>query len=193
MRASWLALLVAVTALQRLAELMLSRRNLARLDRGSRPADTRTNWIALVVLQVLWLSGCWIEPWLRDARPPRALAWVGLGVFLGGAALRVWCIATLGRWWNARARVDPGLTVVSHGPYRWVRHPNYLGVLLELVGLPLVGGAWWTLALLTPPHVLVLARRMRGEDLLLCTLPGYAERMAGKGALLPRVRARRVS
>ncbi|HEX6882696.1 MAG TPA: isoprenylcysteine carboxylmethyltransferase family protein [Planctomycetota bacterium] len=185
-----LELVVGLTALQRLAELVLSRRNLARLSVASRAADSRANYGALVALQSLWLVGCALEPALRGAAAPAPLLAAGLALFAAGAALRLWCIRTLGTWWNARARVDPGLRVVAEGPYRFVRHPNYLGVLLELVGLPLAGGAWWTLLLLAPPHALVLGRRIRGEDALLFGLPGYAERMAGKGALLPRLARR---
>lgn len=178
--------LVLLTALQRLAELVHSRRNLARLSPAARPADSRGNWSALVVLQGLWLAASALEPALRGGVAPAGLFALGLAAFLAGEALRCWCIVALGGWWNARARVDPGLRVVSHGPYRWLRHPNYLGVLLELFGLPLAGGAWWTLALLAPPHLVVLARRMRGEDRLLFALPGYAAAMGGKGALVPR-------
>jgi len=181
---------VGLTALQRLAELVHSRRNLSRLSPTSQAADSSANWSALVLLQVLWLVGCALEPLLGAARPAAPVAWTGLALFLAGEGLRVWCILALGGWWNARARVDPGLRVVSHGPYRWIRHPNYLGVLLELVGLPLLGGAWITLGVLGPLHALVLGQRIRGEDRLLLALPGYAERMAGKGALWPR-RARR--
>ncbi|MSR61506.1 MAG: hypothetical protein EXS08_03530 [Planctomycetes bacterium] len=179
-------ILVALTALQRLLELLHSRRNLAKLSRAARPADSSGNWSALVALQVAWLGASALEPWLRGSVAQPALFALGAALFLAGEALRCWCIVSLGSWWNARAHVDPELRVVSQGPYRWIRHPNYLGVLLELVGLPLAGGAWWTLALLAPPHVCVLLRRIRGEDRLLFALPGYAAAMGHKGALVPR-------
>lgn len=180
-------LVVALGALQRLLELVHSRRNLARLSPRARAADSRGNWSALVLLQALWLGLTALEPAIRgEVAGPRAFA-AGLALFLAGEGLRTWCIWTLGRSWNARARVDPELAVVSRGPYRWIRHPNYLGVLLELVGLPLAGGAWWTLLALVPPHLWVLARRIRGEDRLLAELPGYAAAMGKKGALVPRL------
>lgn len=180
-------LMVGATALQRLVELVLSRRNLAQLSSASRAADSSVNWVALIALQALWLAGCLLEPAWRGSTARMPVFGAGLALFVLGAGLRVWCILCLGSWWNARARVDPGLRVVTSGPYRFVRHPNYAGVLLELVGLPLAGGAWWTLALLAPPHLVVLLRRMRGEDRLLFDLPGYARSMGAKGALLPRL------
>lgn len=183
-------ILVGLTALQRLVELLHSRRNLQGLSAGSPAADSRTNWVLLVGLQVAWLMGCALEPALRGQLPSAALFWVGIALFLLGEGLRTWCILTLGSWWNARARVAPDLRVVSRGPYRWIRHPNYLGVLLELVGLPLAGGAWWTMGLLLLPHGIVFLRRIQGEDRLLFALPGYAEAMGGKGALIPRLSRR---
>jgi methyltransferase len=184
-------ILVVAAALQRLGELWHSRRNLRRQGAAS-PADSRANWVALVAIQSAWLAGCALEVAWRGRVPAPGPFAVGLGLFGAGEALRVWCIVTLGRAWNARARVAADQTVVTGGPYRWIRHPNYLGVFLELVGLPLAGGAWITLAVLFPLHVVVFVHRIRGEDRLLLALPGYAEHMAGKGALLPRLGARRV-
>jgi len=189
MSAPWptvLAWIVGLAALQRLAELVHSRANLRRLSGASRAADSGLNWSAMVLLQAAWILGSGLEPWLRGRVAPPGLFWTGLALFATGEGLRLACIVSLGGAWNARGRVDPGLRVVSSGPYRWIRHPNYLGVLLELVGLPLAGASWWTLLLVGPATVEVLRRRMRGEDRLLGALPGYAETMGGKGALLPR-------
>ena len=186
MNALWfLEGLVGLTALGRLLELAHSRRNLRPMPHRARDSDSTANWVALVAAQILWLGGCAIEPAVRGALPPAVVSCTGLALFLAGQSLRIWCIRTLGSAWNARARVDPGLRIVTSGPYRWVRHPNYLGVLLELVGLPLAGGAWWTLAFSAPLHLAILQRRMRGEDALLFALPGYAESMGRKGALVP--------
>jgi methyltransferase len=181
-------MLVALIAVQRTLELVRSRSNLRTLSSASRPADSRANWIALIGLQSLWLGGTAIEVALRGRLAPAPLFWIGLALFAAGELVRGWAMRALGSSWNARARVDPGLRVVSTGPYRWIRHPNYLGVLLELLGLPLAGGAWITLLLVGPAHVVVLRRRMRGEDALLFALPAYAGAMTGKPALVPRLR-----
>lgn len=180
--------LVGLTALQRLAEMAWSRRNQRRAAPASASADRPAAWAAMVLLHALWLAGCGVEVHLRGTPATAALFWVGLGLFAAGQALRLWAIATLGPAWNARAVVDPATPVVTHGPYRFARHPNYTGVLLELVGLPLAAGAWWTAALTLPAHALVLARRIENEERLLRALPGYEEAMATKGRLLPRLR-----
>lgn len=183
-------ILIGCVALQRLFELGLSHRNLRALPDGSRDADSSANWAALVAAQTLWLGGSALEPALRGRAALALVGWSGLLLFVLGQALRMWCMHTLGVRWNARARVDPALRVESAGPYRWIRHPNYLAVLLEVIGLPLAAGAWITLGLALAAHALVLRARIRGEDELLFAVPGYAAAMGGKGALLPRLFAR---
>jgi methyltransferase len=143
----------------------------------------------MVAIHVLWLALPSVEVLLRGAVAPAWVWWPALGLLVLGQALRQWTLATLGRAWNARAVVPLDLRVVTAGPYRFVRHPNYLAVLFELVALPLAGGAWVSLVLLNLAHAPVLARRIRGEERLLAEVPGYREAMAGRGRLLPRLRA----
>ena len=77
------------------------------------------------------------------------LGWPMLALVLASQALRWWCIATLGRRWNTRVIVVPGLPLVTGGPYRWLRHPNYVAVVVEGVALPLVHAAWVTALVFT--------------------------------------------
>jgi methyltransferase len=104
--------------------------------------------------------------------------------------VRYWAIRTLGASWNARAVVDPARGFVARGPYRFVRHPNYLAMLVECLSIPLVLGAWRSALVLNLLHAWVLARRIRAEERLLFALPGYAETMGTKGRLLPRWKRR---
>src|SRR5205807_4971259 len=108
----------------------------------------------------------------RLRRRPRApLAWVGL---LGAAAaLRWWSIRSLGQSWNVRALVPRDLRPVTGGPYRFVRHPNYLAVALEFLALPLAGGATWCAVGLSLLNAAVLGDRIRAEERLLAAVPGY--------------------
>ena len=85
-------------------------------------------------------------------------------VVLATQALRWWCIATLGHRWNTRVVVVPGLSRITHGPYRWLRHPNYVAVVLEGAALPLVHTAWATALTFTVLNAALLRVRLRVEE-----------------------------
>ncbi len=116
-----------------------------------------------------------------------ALAAGALVVFAAAQGLRYWAIRPLGAAWNVRARVTPALGVSTRGPYRFVRHPNYLAVVLEFLAVPLALGSWRSTLLLNLVHAPILARRIRREEALLFRIPAYAAAMSSKGRLLPRV------
>jgi methyltransferase len=121
-----------------------------------------------------------------DRRPP---AWLFVGAVVAFAVaqgLRYWAIASAGKAWNARAVVAPSMTVSERGPYRWVRHPNYVAVIVEFSAVPLAGGAWIAWIVLNALHAPVLAARIRGEEKLLAALPEWKLRMESKGRFLPR-------
>jgi methyltransferase len=188
-RASLCLLLGGLFAAERLVELALTRRNVRRL----RPeiletADTRAEYTGMVALHVAFLVLPLVEVALRGARGPAALAWTAGGVLAAAQALRYWSIASLGPLWNARAAIDPARGFTTRGPYRYLRHPNYLAVALEFLAFPLVGGAWLSWIALNVGNAVVLSGRIRREEALLARIPGYREAMSGKGALLPRVR-----
>ena len=108
----------------------------------------------------------------------------GLALVLASQALRWWCIATLGRRWNTRVIVVPGLAQVTRGPYRLLRHPNYVAVVVEGVALPLVHAAWITALVFTLANAGLLAIRIRCEDRALASLPRQesgAESSGGSG------------
>jgi methyltransferase len=87
-------------------------------------------------------------------------------------ALRWWCIATLGRRWNTRVIVVPGLAPVTSGPYRFLAHPNYVAVVVEGIALPLVHEAWLTALVFTGANAALLTVRIRAENAALRTLAG---------------------
>ncbi len=163
MTTAYVVLLVAVGA-ERVAELVVSQRNLAwARARGGRESG-QAHYMFMVVIHVALLVGCLVEVLAAD-RP--FLAWLGwpmLAVVAASQALRWWCIATLGRRWNTRVVVVPGLALVSRGPYRFVRHPNYVAVVAEGVALPLVHTAWLTAVLFGVANAAVLTVRIRCEE-----------------------------
>ncbi|RPF21236.1 isoprenylcysteine carboxyl methyltransferase family protein [Myceligenerans xiligouense] len=157
--------LVAATGVERLAELVVSARN-ARwsFDRGGVESGAG-HFPAMVALHSGLLVACVVEA-VVAGRP--FLPWLGVPMFLlvlAGQALRWWCVATLGHRWNTRIIVVPGLPLVSAGPYRWMRHPNYVAVVVEGIALPLVHTCWITALVFTVLNAVLLVRyRIPAEE-----------------------------
>jgi methyltransferase len=163
--------LVALVALERLAELVVARRNAAwSFAHGGRETG-RGHYPVMVVLHTGFLVAMLAEAFARRPDVPAWLAWSMLALVLAAQALRWWCIATLGRRWNTRIIVVPGLPPVRSGPYRLLAHPNYVAVVVEGVALPLVHACWITAAAFTLVNAVLLAVRIRVENAALATLP----------------------
>ena len=137
----------------------------------------RNHFPAMVMLHTALLVCALAEVWMLERPFLPILGWAALTVVIASQTLRWWCVATLGRQWNTRVIVVPGLPLVSRGPYRLLRHPNYLAVVLEGAALPLVHSAWATAAGFTVLNAVLLARRIQVEERALATV-------AGEGAAL---------
>jgi methyltransferase len=156
--------LVALVGVERLAELVVSKRNAAwSLERGGQETG-RGHYPVMVVLHTGLLVGMLVEAWLRRPDVAPALAATMLALVLASQGLRWWCITTLGPRWNTRVIVVPGLPLVSSGPYRLFRHPNYVAVVVEGVALPLVHAAWVTALVFTVANAALLTVRLRAEN-----------------------------
>jgi methyltransferase len=176
------AYLVALLA-ERGAELALSERNArATLARGGVEAG-RGHYLPMVAVHVAFLVGCAAEPMLRPRPWPLPAALVALAVALLAMALRWWAVATLGSRWSTRVVVLPGAPPVTGGPYRWLRHPNYLAVSVELLAVPLIAGALWTALLATLANAALLAIRVRVEEQALG--PGWAQAFQARPRQVP--------
>jgi methyltransferase len=164
--------LVALVGLERLAELVVSTRNAAwSLARGGVESG-RGHYPVMVLLHSGLLVAMLVEAWVRRPDVAPLLAWSMLALVLASQALRWWCIATLGRRWNTRVIIVPGLAPVASGPYRLLPHPNYVAVVVEGVALPLVHAAWLTALVFTVANAALLVVRIRVENAALRTLPG---------------------
>ncbi len=162
--------LVALVGLERLAELVVSRRNAAwSLARGGNESG-RGHYPVMVVLHTGLLVGALVEAWWRRPDVPSGLAWSMLALVVASQALRWWCIATLGRRWNTRVIVIPDLPLVTSGPYRFLSHPNYVAVVVEGFALPLVHASWITALVFTLANAVLLAVRLRAENSALRTV-----------------------
>jgi methyltransferase len=140
---TWIAFLAGLIVLQRLLELALAGRNRRwMLSQGAQEFGAG-HYPLFFLLQAGWIFGWVVEAiWRGPVLNSFWLVWLAL--FIAAQGLRYWCIASLGRYWNTRIFVIPGAKLVCQGPYRFLRHPNYLAVAVELACVPLIFGAWLT-------------------------------------------------
>ena len=157
-------LLVVAVGLERLAELVVSARNLRWARERGGVEYGLGHYPAMVAVHVGLLVGSLVEVYLADRPFLPPLGWPMLGLVVASQVLRWWCIASLGHRWNTRVVVIPGLPLVTRGPYRWLRHPNYLAVVVEVAALPLVHTAWVTALVCTAANAAVLAVRVSVEE-----------------------------
>ena len=164
------ALLIGAVGVERVAELVVSQRNLSwSRARGGVEFGAR-HYPVMVVLHTALLAGCLVEVLALRRRFIGRLGWPMLAIVLAAQGLRWWCIATLGRQWNTRVVVVPGAGRVTDGPYRVVPHPNYVAVVAEGAALPLVHTAWITALLFSVLNAALLRTRIRVENAALASL-----------------------
>ena len=182
------AVLLAFSA-QRGVELLYSAKNEQRIrleqPRAPQAGGSIFKWIALVNAGLFTLPA--LERWLRGRPPPPLVAGLGWVAALSGVALRLSVLVSLRSAWNVHAVVPDNLRVVDRGPYRFIRHPNYVALGLEFLGLPLIGGAYLSALALGLVNAALLRQRIAEEDALLMAIPDYRQRMGEKPAFLPRL------
>jgi methyltransferase len=158
------AALIGLVALERLAELVVARRNQKwSVARGAVETGAG-HYPVMVVLHVGLLAGALLEVGVGDRPFIPALGWPMLALVVLAQTLRWWCITTLGRQWNTRILVVPGAPRVTGGPYRIVPHPNYVAVVVEGFALPLVHTAWLTALVFSALNAMLLRVRISAED-----------------------------
>jgi len=156
--------LVALVGVERLVELKVSRRHQRLLvSRGAIEVGAELYpW--MVILHSLFLVSCLVEVWWLGRLFHPVLAAITLLVLVASLALRYWVVATLGHRWTTRVFCPPGEPVITGGPYRYLHHPNYLAVAMEILALPLVHTAWLTAVAFSAANGLLLERRIRSEE-----------------------------
>jgi methyltransferase len=167
---TWYVVLIAVIAVERLAEMVVAERNRAWSRAQGGVEFGAEHYPVMVVLHVGLLVGCLIEPMLFDRPFIPALGWPMLAIVVAAQALRWWCITTLGRQWNTRVIIIPGATRVVGGPYKFLPHPNYVAVIAEGIALPLVHTSWLTALVFTALNAVLLATRINVENTALASL-----------------------
>ncbi|OPZ20846.1 MAG: Isoprenylcysteine carboxyl methyltransferase (ICMT) family protein [bacterium ADurb.BinA186] len=156
-------LLVALVALQRLLELWWSHRNEKALlaSGGIRCAHEHFKWMKLI--HASWLIAMVLEVWIFKRPFYPLLGGLSLFLFAIGQLVRITAIATLGQRWTASIMVLPGKKLVSHGLYRFIKHPNYVGVIVEIAFLPLVHSAILTSVIFSLLNLIILRIRIVHE------------------------------
>jgi methyltransferase len=148
-------------------------------------AEPHFRW--MVLLHGAVLAGAALEVWLL-ARPfIPALAIAMILIFILANALRWWVIRTMAEHWNVQVMDSVALGVVVGGPFRWIRHPNYLAVFAELLAIPLIHTAWLTALLGGLAHIWVLRRRIAVEEAILLADPAYRAAMGHKPRFVPKL------
>ena len=179
--------LVALVGVTRLVELGISRRHRAALMQHGARTVSEPAFAAMVAVHIGMLAFSVLEAlWFRS-QPPLWLSALAVTGLVLASSLRVWAIRSLGQHWNVRVIDSTALGVVTTGPYRFIRHPNYVAVFVELACLPLVYGAWVTALLGSALHLVVLARRLRIEEAVLASDCAYQLTMGDKPRFVPRL------
>jgi methyltransferase len=177
----WYPALLAAVGAERLSELALSRAN-ERAAGGVRAAARSyplmlAVHVALFVLPLVEVAG------RKRVRPN----WPWVPLLAAASGLRIWSIRSLGPAWNVRAAVPRRLKPVTRGPYAFIRHPNYLAVILEFAALPMLAGARRSALLLSAVNAAVLYDRIREEERLLQRSRAYRKAFKNRARLIPRV------
>jgi protein-S-isoprenylcysteine O-methyltransferase Ste14 len=146
--------------------------------RGGTARDRGTMWLNIIVITVAVVAAGILTGAFKNAAAwqfgSTGLSAAGLLVMWAGLAVRIWAIVVLGKSFRMTVEVDTGQKVIDSGPYRWVRHPSYTGILLLMVGLSLVYGNWPALAILLVLPAGVLIHRIFVEETVLTEVIGRA-------------------
>jgi len=162
---TWYTLLVLAVGAERLAELVVAQRHATWAFAHGGIESGRRHYPPMVALHTGLLLACLVEVQVADRPFLPVLGWTAFALVLASQALRWWCIATLGNLWNTRIIVVPGVALVHRGPYRVLRHPNYVAVAVEGAALPLVHTAWVTALAFTVLNAILLLRfRIPAEE-----------------------------
>lgn len=187
-RAAFTALVLALVV-QRLLELRRSRLNQAELLRRGGREHGQGHFPLMAGVHATWFLAMLAEVHVLGSELSVPLTAIAALLTLAGQALRLSAMQALGVRWCVRIVTLPGAAPVRSGIYRWMRHPNYVGVVLEILAVPLLHGASLTAALFTVLNAVVLAIRIRAEEQALEADNAYLAAMAGLPSFVPKWRS----
>ena len=187
MVSAWYLILVSIVAVDRLAEMAYSRRNQRRMrERGARQVRDPV-FAGMVLLHIGYLAAAPLEVAVLNRTFIPWLGFPSLALLIAANALRIWSIRALSVHWNMQIVSSQSLGAIITGPYRWIRHPNYVALFFEVAALPLVHTAWLTASAATIANLWLLRRRIDAEEQVLMDDPGYRATMGHKPRFVPGV------
>lgn len=150
--------------LQRLFELYIAKRNEKwMLERGAVEfGQVHYKWF--VLMHILFFFSIITEVVFHSFQQEINISWIFVWLFIMMQLARIWCIGSLGRFWNTKIIVLENVILIKKGPYRWVRHPNYIIVLIELFVIPFMFHAYFTAIIFPTLHILLLMVRIPEEE-----------------------------
>ena len=167
-------IVLSLVIVQRLLELVVARKNEKRMLAKGAYEVGANHYPIMIALHMSFFVSLIIEVTYLDLGPSPIFPWLFV-LFLAVQALRVWCLASLGPFWNTKIIILPGANVVAKGPYLYIRHPNYLVVCIEIALLPLMFGAYFTAVTFTILNLLMLSVRIPTEERALREATDYNE------------------
>ncbi len=183
----YLAILAALAA-ERVFELARSGRNARCAIAMGAVEVAKAQYANMAAFHALFIVSAAGEAILLKRPFPGTLGWAALGGAILAQVMRYWCVATLGPRWNTRIIVMPGAAPVTSGPYRFMRHPNYFAVIVEIACVPLIHGCWLVATVFSAGNAALLAARIRTEEAAMGT--PYVVAFSGTPRLIPRLIAR---
>lgn len=181
---------IGLVIVQRLFELTLAKRNARALIARGGIESGAGHYGPMVAFHTAFLLACPLEVFLLERPFIPGLAAAMAAALAAATALRAWAISTLGQRWTTRVIALPGEEPVARGPYRFIRHPNYVAVMVELAALPLLHGAWLTALAASAGNALLLRARIRAEETALSDSSSYGAVFAGRPRFIPLSRGR---
>jgi methyltransferase len=178
--------IIAALTLERGVELYIARRNAARAFAAGAVEIGQGHYRVMVAFHGAFLVACAMESVARGSGGSVAVAVPAIAAEIFAQFLRYWVIYTLGPRWNTRIIVFPEAEPVTSGPFRFARHPNYLAVAIEMVAVPLIGGAWVTAIVFSLGNAILMMVRIPAEERALGQ--PYAGAFSALPRFLPRIR-----
>ncbi|MGF7532874.1 isoprenylcysteine carboxyl methyltransferase family protein [Bacillus mexicanus] len=156
-------LLIAILIAQRAAEMAVARQNEQKVKQQGAMEFGESHYPYMIIMHILFFLSLMAEVLLMNKQP--SSWWIAIAVAIATVqAVRYWALCSLGSYWNTKILVVPGAELVKKGPYKWMKHPNYTVVILEIVLIPLLYQAYVTMCLFSILNAAMLTVRIRTED-----------------------------